>query len=86
MSTHLDPGRGDDAVTAPVDVGPRHRDPVRAGVSPVVTVVLAAIAAVVLVVAMLVLAGHAEGAAGLATLSMLLGVGMAIGFRKQWTR
>jgi hypothetical protein len=65
---------------------PDEQPPARQGIGPVAAVLVAAIVALTAIVITLVVTGHAENATGIATISILSGVGMAIGFRKQWTR
>jgi len=60
-------------------------EPRRRPGSPLV-VVLAGITATTLIVLALVIAGAHEQAESVATLAMLLGAGLAVGFRSQWTR
>jgi homoserine kinase len=87
MSTHLLPDNPYSAAdTGPMDLHARHRSPQRQGIGSTAAVTIAAIFGVVAVAALLVLTGNAKDATTLATLAILVGVGLAIGFRKQWTR
>ena len=76
----------DDAATTRFGVEPESREDRRARQhgERVTVVIVAALAAVVLGVLIMTVAGHGKDAGGVLMWAMLLGTGLAVGFRKRW--